>query len=159
MLTAQATLSQEITPAILNSTGGSATSNITLEWSVGEMTTVNSANSGNMWLNAGVLQGQLRTGHVLRTNMRQKPTITPNPLVNHGYLQYQEASRGTITCDITDASGKMLRRLTFVHQGGTNSYRLNTQDIPPGALYLIIRFTPSISSVSANTDLIKIVRQ
>lgn len=153
----QAAFSQEITPAILNSTGGSASNGISVEWSVGEMTTVHSAASGRLLVNAGILQGQSLQSS--KTSARHKPTIIPNPLVSHGYLQYQEASRGTISCEITDASGRTLRKLEFVHAGGTGSYKISTQDIAAGTLYFIIRFTPSTNTAAANTDLLKVIRQ
>ncbi|HYF30809.1 MAG TPA: hypothetical protein VD993_06800 [Chitinophagaceae bacterium] len=158
LLTTKATVAQEITPAILNSTGGSASNGISLEWSVGEMTTVRSAGTDRLLVNAGILQGQAWQSSS-RGSVRVKPTIIPNPLVSHGYLHYQEASRGTISCEITDASGKVLRKLEFAHQGGLRSYRINTQDIPAGALYFIIRFTSSTNTAAVNTDLIKVVRQ
>ncbi|MGB8194226.1 MAG: hypothetical protein WCF67_20005 [Chitinophagaceae bacterium] len=147
----------EITPAIINSTGGSASKNVSLEWSLGEMTTVNMVTSSKLQVSAGVLQGQPWVP--VRINEAERPVIFPNPLTKTGYLRYQHAARGTIRCELTDASGKLLRIWTFAHAGGLGTYAINVQDIPAGAFYCITRFTPFAGVSVTNTDVLKIVRQ
>lgn len=147
----------EITPAILNAAGASVSKNVSLEWSLGEMTTVSTTSSRQLQVSAGVLQGQ--PWMPVRDNTTERPVIYPNPLVRTGYLRYEQALRGAIQCELTDASGKLLRTWTFSHSGGKATYVLPMQDVAAGQLYCIIRFTPQAGVSVTNTDILKIVRQ
>jgi hypothetical protein len=147
----------EITPSTLNATGGTASGPVSLEWSIGEMTTVSWTIGGQYQVSGGILQGGPGGGFTRQAVV--PPVVFPNPVGDYAYLQYKEPLRGNLHCELADAAGRIIRKFSFTHAGGSQVYKINMANTASGVLYLIVRFTATSNTISARNNLIKLLRR
>ena len=118
MLTASKTNAQQIT----NTSGGNG--NIGLfffDWSFGELSLVNTLQTGNLLLTQGLIQGEIKvldannSGGITDNDIKILPNPTSGSLnILAGFLK-----PGTISFILFDANGKLLQKRTEVYAGFT----------------------------------------
>ncbi len=137
----------------LNTTGGSnVISGIVHDWSVGEMTVVNTAITSGIVVTQGVLQPDVNTSQsVISAALPGSFEVFPNPASEQLYMRYQFPHAGVLQCTLLDATGKTIlnRRIEAVVGGSTEA--LNLQGIAAGTYLLRVGLTGSDGAVSATT--------
>ena len=119
---------------------------MTFDYSIGEMTVVSTAKTGNLIVTQGLLQPQTSTGNANTTNadnqhlssMAGKINIYPNPTSNVLYIETKDQSIGTLNYQLFDASGKLVASSKELQQEGSNKYSFNLQSFASGNYFLMI---------------------
>lgn len=107
--------------ATVNATGGSAQlSGNTYEWSIGEMTLVNTVSTANLVVTQGLLQPILNTTGIkhpeLSANQLQ---VYPNPTKDIVFIKPNLTPNTSLTLIVYDISGRAFFRTTKVLKTGT----------------------------------------
>ena len=146
-----ASFSQSVTPAILNTTGG--TNFFTFyrfEWSFGEATAIETMSSGNIVVTNGVLQPGTHNPATVNPNTewgKDEIKILPNPTRNWIEIDFFSKQQGTVTLNFFDESGKLLGKKQFVYYGTGRIEKMDLSSYPSGQYFLNIQLTPSGTSV------------
>ena len=155
--------SQTISPAVVNSTGGSFSNNsYSLDWSIGEMALVNEfrpLNSTYVFTN-GFLQP---SGWLPRPTGRRfadyEINILPNPTRGILQINFQTLETGQMRFVLHDINGQALYTKEFVATGGFYSEKINMTGLSNGTYTLYIVLTTSSSEPLRNiTGTYKIIK-
>lgn len=118
-----------------NSASGSGQAgNIIIDWSIGEMTLVHTAQNGNLVFTQGLHQGRLAGFTTSATISNGELLITPNPTTGllNVYIGFLQA--GQLTLHFYDAQGKFLMEISENVTGfSTRSISLAAY---PGGMYV-----------------------
>jgi hypothetical protein len=122
---------QSIGPATFNATGGSnIVSGNEFEWSVGEMTLVNTFSSSSIVVTQGVLQpSDIATRVVDNTMLQQQLKVFPNPATSIVNLQYTSATHGTMSYRLLDIAGKVVNTTTIDIAPGANNGQIDVSTL------------------------------
>ncbi len=148
MLAAIGAQAQSIGPKTLNATGGTVTiSGNTYEWSVGEMTVINTASSSTLVVTQGVLQPTTPTTGIKKTESftAQQLKVYPTPTQNTLFIQPDFNKSGQLQCYVTDAAGKEILKHEANLQTGNEKQQINMESLAAGNYMLVVLF-------SSNTD-------
>jgi hypothetical protein len=145
--------SQSVTPAILNSTGGSVIfTYYRFEWSFGEAMAISTMGPvSNLIVTNGVLQpGTNNPATINNTSQwdRDEIRILPNPTQNKLEIDFFSKQQGKVTLNLMDESGRFLARRQFDYFG---TGRIEIWDLgryPSGAYFLNISLAPTGTSVA-----------
>lgn len=122
LLTCYSSFSQETT----NSGGGTGKAgNITLDWSIGELTLVSTVKNNNLVFTQGVLQGQLTAAPSFGGIAAGELIIFPNPTPAVINLLTGFLKPGTLTLLLYDVQGKLLQQSSEV----VNSFGSKTMNL------------------------------
>jgi hypothetical protein len=133
---------QSVGPSTLNSTGGSAAlSGKTYEWSIGEMTVVNTATASNIIVTQGILQPMppqtgIRENHLTNQNIK----VYPNPAENVVYLQPGFTSSGNLQYSLQNMTGQTIMQKETMLVTGDEKQTLVLESLPAGSYMLSVRF-------------------
>jgi len=135
---------QGIAPSTLNVTGGSKViAGYTYEWSIGEMTLVNTASASNVIVTQGVLQPKetpngIKDEHVLGNALR----VFPNPSSGIVNLQYNLPGGGTLTYMLQDVAGKLIQRNEIPVIAGQGKTAIDLTRLANATYMLYIYYQP-----------------
>ncbi len=150
-LTIQLCQAQVTHSTTINAAGGSAQlSGNTYEWSIGEMTLVNTAATANLVVTQGLLQPVLNT-----TNIRQ-PELTvdqlkvyPNPTKDIVFIKPNLKPNTSLTILVYDISGRAFLRSELVLKEGTEVQTIDLGTYAAGN-YLLDIVTGAVGTQSRN---------
>ena len=150
-LTIQLCQAQVTHSTTINAAGGSAQlSGNTYEWSIGEMTLVNTAATANLVVTQGLLQPVLNT-----TNIRQ-PELTvdqlkvyPNPTKDIVFIKPNLKPNPSLTILVYDISGRAFLRSELVLKEGTEVQTIDLGTYAAGN-YLLDIVTGAVGTQSRN---------
>jgi hypothetical protein len=146
-----ASYSQSVTPAILNTTGG--TNMFTFyrfEWSFGEATAIETLSSTNLVVTNGVLQpGTDRPANINNTGAwdRDEIKILPNPTQSWLEIDFFSKQQGRVTLTLLDESGRTLGQKQFDYYGTGRIEKMDLSRYPNGFYFLSILLDPTGKSV------------
>jgi hypothetical protein len=145
---------QTITPAVLNSTGGSSTEGFyTVDWSVGELTLVNTLKShdGTFIITNGFFQPNALNKTPDNTNgstfMPDEITLLPNPTYGNLEVQFHTKQQGALSIIVYDYAGRELCKKKAVSYGLGGTEKLDLSGQPKGTYLIRIVLTPAPGSV------------
>ncbi|MBK7692311.1 MAG: T9SS type A sorting domain-containing protein [Bacteroidetes bacterium] len=140
----------------LNVSSHSATINgATFDYSIGEMTLVSTERNANLIVTQGLLQPtgsrsgtqaqpgntQIATGDIMK--------VYPNPTENILNVESFENVETSISYQLFDATGKVVRSENLIWHAGTNKVSLDLKNYAAGSYYLIIR-KPNANGILEN---------
>lgn len=134
---------QSIWPSIINSAGGSKVlSGVTHEWSVGEMTLVNTFATSSIVVTQGVLQTGLNDGTttVPQTAMGDLLQVFPNPASTYVNINFNAWADGALNCRLMDITGKVVTEQTIDVRQGINSGKIDMSALAAATYMLQITY-------------------
>jgi hypothetical protein len=135
---------QDLGPKTLNASGGSKTiGGNTYEYSIGEMTLVNTATASNIIVTQGVLQPMPAAVIVGVQNpafFADNFKIFPNPSNQIIFLQPAFSHGGKLSFHLYDALGRILKQGTFTLNTGTEKQSIDLSDLASSSYALDITF-------------------
>lgn len=149
---------QSVGPTTLNSAGGSATvAAQTFEWSIGEMTLVNTATASNIVVTQGVLQPiQPATGISTRNVVADNMKVYPVPAQDVVYMQPAFNAGGTLRYSLMDASGKSIKDVRVQLNTGKELQQVDLSALPAGNYMLNVYFADTNAPYSNTYKIQKI---
>ena len=128
---------QSIWPSTLNASGGSATiSGKHFDWSVGEMTLVNTFSTTTVVLTQGLLQPGIAVTAVAQTPFFEKMEVFPNPTDAIVNIRFNSTLQGALVIKLMDMAGRaLIEQRTDVYQG-LNTTQINMATLA-GATYML----------------------
>jgi hypothetical protein len=146
---------QTITPAVLNSTGGTFTHDLySLDWSVGELALVNTQKSmnGQVIITNGFLQPSAWIKTQPKTDGNRftadEVTILPNPTYGKVEVNVLTEQKGTLFFTVYDVAGRVVLQKNAISSGIGNTEKLDLGLQPQGSYLLKIILVPAPGSVS-----------
>jgi hypothetical protein len=131
---------QTLSPAIMNSTGGTAIINgIIYDYSFGEMTMISTFNNTKLIVTQGLLQTRTDTAAVgIATNQLAAPTITvyPNPTQQFINFESECNAGGKLQYELIDVAGKLMVSRQLSVSAGKNKESIDLTQLPAG-MYLL----------------------
>lgn len=110
--------SQNITPFIINSTGGSGVAgSYYYDWSVGEETVIETFSKPNIIATCGVLQPEAPYRDFKTECDLDNIKVYPNPTSGGIKINLFFNDRGKVTLSLYDASGRLITTTNFDYQG------------------------------------------
>lgn len=162
LLAAGATYAQSTTPFTFNSTGGTfddPTSYYRFEWSVSEMTMINTVSTADS--SCRLLHGVLQPG-------TEKPAypmtllfeegdyrIFPNPTPDRFELNFFVTTPGRMELQLTDATGRVLETRAYAYDGVRRIELFNLGKYPNGLYYVIATLTPISNRSFDNINVVR----
>ena len=128
---------QSVWPSTLNATGGSATiSGRQFEWSVGEMTLVNTFATSTVVLTQGILQPGISVTEVGHTAYFQQVEVFPNPTDAIVNVRFNSLLQGTLAMRLMDMAGRVVLEQSIDVFQGLNTTQVNMANLA-GATYML----------------------
>ncbi|MBL7765597.1 MAG: T9SS type A sorting domain-containing protein [Chitinophagaceae bacterium] len=131
----------------LNVAGHSAKINgMTFDYSIGEMTVVSTAHSGNLIVTQGLLQpigsgsgANADPGNTTMNDLADQIKVYPNPTDNILFIETLETLNADFSYQLFDATGKVVLSRTEQQKAGANKFSLDLHALAQGSYYLMIR--------------------
>ena len=146
-----ASFSQSVSPATLNTTGGSLIYTFyRFEWSFGEATAIETMSSGNIVVTNGVLQPYTLTPATVNPYTpwgREEIKILPNPTRDWIEIDFFSKQQGKVTLTLYDESGRVMTTKAFDYFGIDRIEKMNLSRFPSGQYFLNIQLAPTGTSV------------
>lgn len=144
------TSAQDVTPSIVNTTGGSYTSGYNrFDWSVGEMCIIESYNKPWLILENGFLHPGTER-HNLKDPINFFATgdimIFPNPVFNTTELNINVPEPGRVIIRLIDVMGKIIQTREFDYNGVGRIEKIDLQRYPAGSYMLHLLLTSTDQS-------------
>lgn len=143
--------SQSVTPAILNSTGG--TNFFTFyrfEWSFGEAVAIETMPTANLIVTNGVMQPGTNTPATVNNTGawdQDEIRILPNPTQSWLEIDFFSKQKGKVTMNLYDESGRFMGYREFDYYGVGRIEKWNFDHLASGAYFLNIQLVPTGTSV------------
>ena len=151
--------SQELSPVILNTTGGSGNdNNIYFEWSVGEETAIETMSSSQNFITHGILQPINRIPNLNKCWGPEEIKISPNPTNSWINIKFYSVQTGKISMILVDASGRRISITQFDYYGFDHVERMDLSRYGSGVYFLNILLDPTGKSVRKECAAFKIVK-
>jgi len=138
--------SQSISTAAVNSTGGSYTqTDLQVDWSVGEMSLVATAKSGDglFYISHGLLQPDIKSGGGGSPFSGDEIRVLPNPTYNQVELQIATTQAGELSIQLFDVSGKRLKEKRITLTGTPTSERVDLSLFASGTYLIKVLLLPA----------------
>jgi hypothetical protein len=155
--------SQSTTPFTFNSAGGTYDNPLSyyrFEWSMSEMTMINTMNTADS--SCRLLHGVLQPGtekpfypHTLLFESGDY-TLFPNPTPGRFELNFFVSHPGKMELQLTDATGRVLETRSYLYDGVRRFQLFDLGKYPNGLYYVIAMLTPNGNRVLDN---IKVIRR
>jgi len=139
---------QEITRSVIASDGGTAaTTNIQLDWTLGEAVT-ETVYTSNQTLTQGFHQSTLTVERktVKRVGDAFDVVIYPNPVSYLLNIKPSVNSNSIYTAEVVDASGKIISSRTLSTSDGVS--QVNVKDLSAGPYFIVIRPNEGASPIT-----------
>ena len=146
------TFSQSVTPAILNSTGG--TNFFTFyrfEWSFGEAIAIETMTTPNLIVTNGVMQPGTNTPATINNTSawdQDEIRILPNPTQSVLEIDFFSKQKGKVTMSLYDETGRFMGNQQFDYYGVGVIRKWNFDRLASGAYFLNIQLQPTGTSVA-----------
>lgn len=129
---------QSVGPTTLNATGGTAVIGTSeFEWSIGEMTLVNTFTGTGIVVTQGILQPILSTEGVAETRVAPKDLqVFPNPATDVVNVQYTSANSRALSCRLFDMTGKEISSKNIVSANGQAIGQVDVRSLAAGTYML-----------------------
>jgi hypothetical protein len=146
---------QSVTPAIINVAGNSYSKDFfSLDWSVGELSVVESMRSFNglVVVTNGFLQPHSFTDKESepRTFTSEELRISPNPTYNQIEVTLSTRQQGIVHLQVYDAHGKIVRTKKFTSYGHGAKELVDLSSFAAGTYFLRINLQPVPGSTPKN---------
>lgn len=145
---------QSITPAILNTTGGTYIfTYYSVEWNFGESMAINTmtdANS-NIFVTNGLLQPNTHNPATINNSGtwdRDEIRILPNPTQNVIEIDFFSKQKGKVIMNLFDESGRYVSTRQFDYFGNGSIQKWDLTQFPSGMYLLNIQLQPTGTSVA-----------
>lgn len=138
---------QSITPAVINSVGGSSKKDVVqLEWSVGELALVQQMTSrhDNSILTNGFLQPYIvNPGNSSIASVFEKDEIKifPIPAKDHVEVNFFTQQKGRLTFSLYDAAGRLVYTKDWTSYGLDLIFRIPLTNLASGDYMLLLNLT------------------
>ncbi len=145
---------QSISPATLNTTGGTYIFNYyRVEWSFGESMAISTMTDGNsnVFVTNGILQPNTHNPATVNNNMawdRDEIRILPNPTQNVIEIDFFTKQKGKVIMNLFDEAGKYVGNKQFDYFGNGSIQRWDLSQFPSGMYLLNIQLQPTGTSVA-----------
>ena len=144
--------SQNITPAILNSSGGTNSfSHYQFEWSFGEAMAINTmASAANLIVTNGVLEPNTQNPATINKNeawASDEIKILPTPTSNFLEINFFSKQKGKVTMSLLTETGQLLISKQFLYYGNGHIEYLALEKYPCGQYFINIVMMPISGSV------------
>ena len=125
------------------------------DYSIGEMTLVSTERNANIIVTQGYLQPNAASSSSPTddsappsslANLANKVSVYPNPTENILYIEMEETSKGSVSLQLLDATGKIVLRKTENFVEGNNKYSLDLSAIAAGNYYLLLRNSNAVAN-------------
>jgi hypothetical protein len=150
-------LSQSVTPATLNASGG--TNFFTyyrFEWSFGEAMAIETMSPlGNIQVTNGVLQPGTHNPAANNTNNAwgaEEIKILPNPVQNQLEIDFFSKQKGKVVMTLVSEMGSVISTRQFDYFGVGRIEKWNFNPYPSGAYFLKIQLVPTNGSAAKNSS-------
>jgi len=147
-----ASFAQSVTPAILNSTGGTNMYTFyRFEWSFGEAIAIETMTGTNLWVTNGVLQpGTHNPATINNTSAwdQDEIKIMPNPTRDWLEIDFFSKQQGWVTMSLYDETGRFLGSKKFQYFGTGRIEKWSFAPYTSGAYFLNIQLDPTGTSVA-----------
>lgn len=156
------TQAQSVTPAILNSTGG--TNMFTFyrfEWSFGEAIAIETMTTPTLQVTNGVLQPGTHNPATVFPNTPWDPEeikIFPNPTRDLLEIDIFSKHSGWLTINLFDEEGKFYGRKEFAYFGVGRIEKWNFSSYASGAYFLNIQLKPAIGTSVEKKGTFKVIK-
>ncbi len=152
------TQAQSIAPFTLNATGGSKQiGSIIYDYSVGEMTLVNTFYGSNVTVTQGLLQNDVSVPVSVSTAMfSQNLQVYPNPASSIVNIKLNSPKAGTLSYRLMDMTGKILMTHSAEVNSNTLVQELNIEPFAMATYVLEVNFTGADINETTNYKLEKI---
>lgn len=147
LITGYTSFSQE---AFTSTSGSGQAGNIIFDWSLGEMTLVNTVQNGNLMLTQGFYQGKMIMLTLSNTIGNGELIVSPNPTPNDLHVQTGFLQAGKLSLRLFDAQGKLL----YQNEEAVTSFNTKTIHLSAYAssMYLLQAvFTPDSGEARKRT--------
>lgn len=146
---------QQITPFVMNSSGGSFSNNsYSMDWSIGELAIVNTMQSshGTNYVTNGFLQPQesLTAGNGEKHFTPAEVTILPNPTEGMLRVNVNAHQQGMLSFSIYEVTGKEVLNKQTVSYSGMASQSFDLSHYARGTYYLYILLTSTPDNLTKN---------
>ena len=137
----------------MNATGGTNTLGIwEYDWSIGEMTMVNTYYGSSVIVTQGLLQNDLHINvKVADVTLSQHLQVFPNPATSTVNVQYIATGDGQLTYRLMDITGRIIMSNTSAVKQGMTTEQLNISDLA-AASYMLEVSTKDNSNTGASTS-------
>lgn len=143
--------STSVTPSVTNAGGGSYSDPYSyvryFDWSIGEMTLINTQTSldGSVTVYQGVLQPCTeKPGNTPPTANFDKDDfkIMPNPTTGVFEINFFVRANGTMHLELTDVMGKTMERRSFRYFGCCRIEQYDISHLPSGVYFIVATLVP-----------------
>lgn len=158
-------ISQSVTPSITNAGGGSYSDPYSylryFDWSIGEMTLINTETSqdGSVTVYQGVLQPCTeKPGNSPLTANFDKDDfkLFPNPTSGQFQINFFVRANGTLHLDLTDVMGKTIEQRSFRYYGCCRIEHYDISHMPSGVYFIVATLVPDpLTSIDAAPQILK----
>ena len=140
---------QSVGPSTINAAGRSATIGTDVyEWSVGEMTLVNTASSSNIIVTQGVLQPLDEPVGINDVNrLSRLVKAYPNPSSQIVYLETAFDRPGKLTCELRDITGRSIIFFAKDVNAGKEISEINLSSLANAAYMLYVSYKNENESI------------
>ena len=149
-----ASFSQSVSPATLNTTGGSLIYTFyRFEWSFGEATAIETMSSGNIVVTNGILQPFTQTPASVNPYTQwgnDEIKILPNPTRDWIEIDFFSKQQGKVSIIVYDASGRQMSIKQFDYFGVGRIEKMNLSRFASGQYFMNIQLEPTGTSVRKN---------
>lgn len=111
--------------------------NVSLEFTVGEMTMVESFYANNHWLTQGFHQPENKETSIEETNIFEEFVIFPNPASDQARVRYQLMKPGTLSLRLINMAGVVLLEMEeFPYWGGEDMQEIQLDRLAQGMYFV-----------------------
>ena len=134
---------QSIWPSTLNASGGSAIiAGKHYDWSIGEMTLVNTFGTSTLVLTQGLLQPGIAVTEVGHTAFYQQMEVFPNPTDAIINIRFTSTLQGMMAMRLMDMAGRIVLEQSVEVNQGLNTTQVNMQSLAGATYMLQVVLTP-----------------
>lgn len=134
LLAATGAYAQNNGPSTINASGGTKQiGSNTFEWSIAEMTVINTFSSASLVLTQGVLQPMVWPTSISNTTFRNGDMhIYPNPVENDLTLDCNFSNGGNLNYSLLDMTGKLIRTSDVQLHNGKEKINISFSGLATG---------------------------
>ncbi len=162
LLTTNSSFAQTTTPqSVVNSTGSyTSTEKYQFEWSVGEMSSIQTIGVRSILISEGFLQPM--TNNIFGVGYDSKleffnTKAFPIPAHNELFLQFRTPGYGTATISFKDALGRLISQQS-IYLNGQTLEKVNISSLPGGQYYAVINYRVK-GILTSRQDVFEITKQ
>lgn len=143
---------QSIWPSTINAAGGSATlSGYTFEWSIAEMTLVNTASTSALVVTQGLLQPTTTVTGVADHSIMQFVSVYPNPASSTLNINFNSPQKAVLSMRLMDVTGKVLQEKSMDVKMGMNTGQVDMSSYAAATYMLQVWLTDGDNTLGSTS--------